>query len=177
MEINPYAAPQSEVLQIDTEDEVIRRKHIETEAALKSVGFLYYFGAFFMIFAGVMGLRGIPLQGMEGASPVVVGAILLILGVGQGIAAYGIRRLKSWSRIPTAIFATIGLLGFPIGTLISIYVLVKLSSAQGKFVMTPEYHRIMAATPHVKRKSGILKLFVIVLLIIIVIGIVVALLA
>lgn len=42
MEINPYAAPQSQILQSTSQDELIREEHINTEATLKSVGILYY---------------------------------------------------------------------------------------------------------------------------------------
>ena len=42
MEINPYAAPQSQVLQATSQDELIRQEHINTEASIKSVGLLYY---------------------------------------------------------------------------------------------------------------------------------------
>jgi hypothetical protein len=44
MEQNPYAAPQSQVLQSTTSDEAIRKEHINTEATIKSVGVLYYLG-------------------------------------------------------------------------------------------------------------------------------------
>jgi hypothetical protein len=35
--------------------------------------------------------------------------------------------------------------------LINAYILVKVLGKQGRFVMTPEYHDIIAATPHVKK--------------------------
>ena len=60
MEQNPYAAPQSQILQSSTTEEAIRREHINTEATIKSVGVLYYLGALllplavaFSIFAAI----------------------------------------------------------------------------------------------------------------------------
>ena len=70
---------------------------------------------------------------------------------GCGIA---IRRLRKWSRVVATIFACIGLLGFPVGTLISAYILYLLLSAQGTMVFSSEYQQIIAETPHVKYQSS-----------------------
>jgi hypothetical protein len=61
-----------------------------------------------------------------------------------------------------------------LGTLINVYILVKLCGKQGSFVMTPEYQRIIAATPHVKRKSSIASMVLLAILIIVLIGIIAA---
>ena len=175
MEINPYAAPQSQVLQTTSQDELIRQEHINTEATIKSVGMLYYLGAFMVVFYGV----GSIIIGISSGSDalwgsILIGVVLLAIGVGQGVVAYGLRRLQSWSRIPTVIISCIGLIGIPIGTLISIYILVKILGKQGKFVMTPEYQRIIAATPGVKRRQSLVAWVLLILLIIILIGIIAA---
>jgi hypothetical protein len=68
----------------------------------------------------------------------------------------------------------IGLLGFPLGTLINIYILVKILGQQGQFVLTPEYQRIIAATPHVKQKTSIVVWVLLILLLVILIGIIAA---
>ena len=172
MEINPYAAPQSQVLQATSEDELTRRSHINTEATIKSVGILYYLGALALTLVGGSALAsGNPGRGVD---DLAIGVIILILGIGQGVAAYGLRRLKSWARIPAIIISCIGLLGFPVGTLINIYILVKVLGKQGQFVMTPEYQRIIAATPHVKRKTSMVTWVLLILLIVILIGIIAA---
>jgi len=77
-------------------------------------------------------------------------------------------------RIPTIIISCIGLLGFPLGTLINAYILVKVCGKQGQFVMTPEYHRIIEVTPHVKRKTSIAAMVLLAILIILLIGIIAA---
>lgn len=172
MEFNPYAAPQSQVLQATPQAEIERMQHINTEATIKSVGFLYYLGAFVLILLGISGLLGNKID--DEVPPILIGAIFLLLGVGQGVVGYGLRRLRSWARIPTIVLSSIGLLGFPVGTLINVYILVKVLGKQGKFVMTPEYQQIIAATPHVKRKSSIVALVLLALLLIVLIGIIAA---
>ena len=175
MELNPYAAPQSQVLQSTSLDELTRQEHINTEATIKSVGLLYYLGAFIVVLSGLLCIiLGIS-SGRDAAwVSRLSGVVLLAIGVGQGVVAYGLRRLQSWARIPTVILSSIGLIGFPVGTLINIYILVKILGQQGKFVMTPEYQRIIAATPHVKRKTSIVVKVLLVLLLIILIGIIAA---
>ncbi|MDZ4405582.1 hypothetical protein [Prosthecobacter sp.] len=172
MEFNPYAAPQSQVLQVTSQAELDRRQHINTEATIKSVGTLYYLGAFVLILVGIAGLAGSRLD--KDVSPLLLGAILLAVGVGQGVVAYGLNRLQSWARIPTVIFSCLGLFAFPLGTLINAYILVKVLGKQGKFVMTPEYKEIIAATPHVKRKTSVVTWVLLILLIIVLIGVIAA---
>ncbi|MCF7785717.1 MAG: hypothetical protein K9N47_06320 [Prosthecobacter sp.] len=175
MEINPYAAPQAQVLQTTSQDELVRKEHINTEATIKSVGILYYLGSFGLVLYGV-GSIGMSISARSDASwvGILIGVVLLAFGIGQGIVAYGLRRLQNWARIPTIILSSIGLLGFPIGTLINIYILVKVSGQQGKFIMTPEYQRIIAATPHVKRKTSVVVWVILIALIILLIGIIAA---
>lgn len=149
MEMNPYAPPQASIrppaLPSRVDAESLRREHINTEASIKSVGILYYLGAVLGIAVGAS---------MLGSDDVGSAALLLSIGVVQLVAGFGLRRLRSWARIPTIIVSGIGLLGFPIGTLISAYILFNLLGKQGRYVMTPEYRQIIAATPHVKNKTS-----------------------
>ncbi|MCB1277094.1 hypothetical protein [Prosthecobacter sp.] len=172
MEFNPYAAPQSRVLQVTPQAEIDRMQHINTEATIKSVGVLYYLGALALTVAGVAAFTGREIE--EGVPPQLLGAIFVAMGAGQGVVGYGLRGLQSWARIPTVIFSCIGLIGFPLGTLINAYILAKVLGKQGKFVMTPEYKEIIAATPHVKRKTSIVVWVLLILLLIILIGIIAA---
>jgi hypothetical protein len=168
MEQNPYAAPQSQILQSSTTEEAIRREHINTEATIKSVGVLYYLGALLLPLAGAFSIfAAIKSNDTE---QLVGGIFFVVLGIGQGFVAFGLRRLRAWARMPTVIFSCIGLLGFPVGTLINAYILVKVLSKQGKFVMTEEYQRIIAVTPHIKRKTSIVVIILLVLLVLVLIG-------
>lgn len=65
------------------------------------------------------------------------------------------RKLKSWARIPTAILSGIGLLGFPVGTLINGYILYLVFSRKGVTVFSDDYKRVIAETPHIKYRTSI----------------------
>lgn len=176
MEINPYAAPQSQVLQATPQDEIVRNEHLNTEAAIKSAGLLYYLGSLALIAIGVIAL--ISKDPGKTGFDIFLGMIFLLLGIGMGVAAYGLRRLQSWARPLTILLSSIaviiGLINLSWGIVIHIYILAKMLGKQGRFVMSPEYQRIIAATPHVKRKTSIVVKVLLVLLLIILIGIIAA---
>ena len=81
-------------------------------------------------------------------------------------AAGGLRNLRPWVRIPTIILSIIGLIGFPLGTLISAYILYLMFAAKSKMVFSPEYREIIAATPHLRYRTSFLKTVLVVILII-----------
>lgn len=172
MEFNPYAAPQSQVLQVTSEDEAVRRAHIDTEATLKTVGLLYYLAAAGLAAASWSSLTGGRNDLESGA--LLAGGLMIMFGLGMGFTGYGLRRLRSWARIPTILFSCIGLLGFPMGTLINAIILIRTAGKKGGFVLTPEYHRIISATPHVKRKNSIVAMVLLAILLIALIGIIAA---
>lgn len=155
MQPNPYAPPASTTLSASQTDsanaEALRREHIGTENNIRAVGLLFYLAALGMLLAG-LGPFLAARNGME-ASGASTGALLMALAVGYLVTAYGLRRLRGWSRIPTILLSGLGLLSFPIGTLINAYILYKVLSKQGRFVMKPAYQKIIAATPHVKYKT------------------------
>ena len=155
MEPNPYAPPLTPTLTAQptllANAEALRREHIGTETNLRAVGLLFYLAAIGMLLAGLGPV--IAAQGRPDSMDVTTSALLLGLGVGYLVTAFGLRRLRGWARIPTLILSGLGLLGFPIGTLINGYILLKVLSKQGRFVMTPDYQRIIAATPKVKYKT------------------------
>lgn len=176
MEINPYAAPQSQVLQATSHDERIREEHIKTEATIKSIGLLFYLAAFVLVAVCVSLLAG-SAHGMTGGT-LLGGGICVLLTFGVGATAYGLRRLRGWARIPAIVISTIvliiGLINLSLGVIIHIYILAKLMGKEARFIMTPEYQRIIAATPHVKYKTSILVKVLLALLLILLIGIIVA---
>ena len=179
MEINSYAAPQSKVFQATSEDELTRKAYIETEESIKSLSVLYYFGAPVLTALGAAPFAyKLP---DKNALQLLAGGMLL-MGIGMAVTAYGLSRLQSWSRITTIILSSIaliiGLINLPKGTLFyifhvfHIFILVKMMGKRVQFVMTPEYQRIIAATPHVKWETSIGMKVLLVLLLIILIGII-----
>jgi hypothetical protein len=174
MELNPYAAPRTQNLlpPAPSQVEATRAAHIETEATIKAVAGLILLFAALMLLVGSLSFNEKP--GCA-TSPFMTGPVLVVLSLVLGAVGVGMRRLRSWARIPGALVSSIGLLGFPIGTLISGYALVKLLGRQGRLVMSEEYREIIVATPHVKRKTSVvLKVLLFVLLAIIAIGIIAA---
>jgi hypothetical protein len=150
---NPYAAPAARVEDIpaNAEAEAIRKAHISHEASIKAVGVLYYLGGIGVSIAAIGSLVG----GRDAAS-VGLGVGLLLVGVGQFFAGWGVRAFRGWGRVAGCILSAIGLIGFPIGTLINGYILYLFLSKKGRMIFSPEYQDIIAATPDVKYRTSII---------------------
>jgi hypothetical protein len=144
---NPYAAPAASVDDVpeSPEKEAIRREHINHEASIKAVGFLYYLGGVLVTIGGIAQLAVEP----------GVGIALLVLGAGQFVAGWGVRALRPWGRIAGCVVSGIGLLGFPIGTLINAYILYLFLSKKGRTIFAPAYREVIDATPHVKYRTSV----------------------
>jgi hypothetical protein len=150
---NPYAAPAAPVEDVspNAEAEAIRREHLTHEASIKAVGFLYYLGGVLVTIGGLASLSGQPDAGAVGAA---IG--LVIVGIGQFFAGWGVRALTKWGRVLGCVLSGLGLLAFPIGTAINAYILYLFLSKKGRTIFAPEYKDVIAATPHVKYRTSIL---------------------
>lgn len=125
--------------------EQTRKTHLSHEASVQSIGVLYYLGGGFLILIGAM----------MAAMMSVAGVFLLLMGAGQIWVGTGLRRLKGWARIPTAVLSVIGLLAIPIGTLINAYILYLLFCRKGNTVFSEEYRRVIEQTPGIKYRTSI----------------------
>jgi hypothetical protein len=169
--INPYAPPQARVDDVSGADpaaEAIRREHIQHETSVRSIGLLYYLGGTVMVLGGIAVLVGATLAQPPGNAvvAVVVGSILYLgLGVLSLFVARGVRQLRDWARTTTIVLSFIGLLAFPVGTLINGYILYLLFSAKGKRVFAPDYAAIVAATPHITYRTSLAAWIVLALLV------------
>ncbi len=136
--------------------EAIRNAHLKHEASIKSVGILYYLGGTFLILAGLGGVvvAFAPGSGQSGVG-ILVSLLFLLLAVCQFIVGRGLRQLRPWARTPTAILSGIGLLGFPLGTLINGYIMYLVLSDKGRKIMSEDYARVVEQTPHIKYKTSI----------------------
>ena len=179
MNENPYAAPQTMGVIDDapTGDETIRQQYLRHEASVKSIGSLYLVGAILLVPFGLYLLIGGILELAKGDSTAIgvatMGAVYLGLGALQAATAIGLRRLQPWARVVAALLSLFGLLAFPLGTLISGYFLWLLLSKKGAFIVSDEYRRVVAATPHIKYKSSIIVVaFLVLLVILVVMGII-----
>lgn len=157
MDENPYVVPQTEVVNPAAagNEEMDRRAHISTESSIKSVGCLYILGAIVTVFSGVAVFASINASSYGGeTSEMVIAALIIVLGILGFCGAIGCFGLKPWSRIAVGICSGVGLLGFPLGTVINAYILYLFFSPKGARVFRPDYKGVIAATPHVKMKTS-----------------------
>ena len=156
MTFNPYEAPQAPVLTVEREspDEIVRKRHIAHEASVKSVGLLYWLGGGLVSFFSVIAMMSV--FAPHSRSPELGFPIIsLVLGVVNIWTGTEVRKLTKTGRRMSAVFAAIGLLAFPVGTLINIYIFYLLFSQKGTMVFSAAYKEIIAATPHIKYKTSI----------------------
>ena len=174
---NPYAPPRAHVDDVapaESAAEAIRREHIQHETSVRAIGSLYYFGAVLMLLVGIVLVAGFSVQPqttpeLRGLAT-ITGFIYLVLGVVSIVVGRGLRRLQPWARIASIVLSLIGLLGFPIGTLINGYFLYLLFAEKGRRVFASDYAAIVAATPHVKYRTSVVTWIVLGLLLLVIVG-------
>jgi len=151
---NPYQAPVSFDDPLNTasqggDAESIRRAHIKHEAQVKSIGSLYWIGAIFT----VIGLFAMPLNGRN-AEDFAILSLFVCLVLLQIVIGTGLRRLKPWSRIAGIVLSGIGLLAFPVGTVINLIIILILASKKSGIIFSQDYRGVIAATPHVRYRTS-----------------------
>lgn len=167
---NPFAAPASLDHARDgmgSDAERIRRELIGHEASIQSIGLLYLLGSFLVTIAGI-GMAAVA-SGQVGRDPeaesvILIGGLLVLVGLAQGVVGFGLRRLRPWTKIPVGVISGIGLLGIPLGTIINGYILYLMFSEKGSRVLSPEYQEIIRETPHIKYQTSIIVKILLVLL-------------
>ncbi len=165
-DLNPYQAPLADepanVLAGD--DEQIRRIHLSHEAALRSFGTLFYLGAV-VLSVGVIAFLTLAINAQSTTLVLVrLGGIAIL----QFVAGWSLRGLTTLGRILATILGLLGLLWFPVGTLINGYLLYLLWSPKGAMVFSARYREIMQATPHIRYRTSPLVWFFLVLLVLVV---------
>lgn len=178
MDQNPYAVEASTYLapQELTDVESIRKRYLGHEASVKSIGTLYLLGGVFSLLisavyliAGISSFTDTGPNDFGGPSlglfTLAIGVVFFSLGVLQIWSGIGVRKLRPAARIGATVISTIGLLGFPIGTLVSAYFLYLLLSEKGSYVFSDAYKQVIAQTPHMRYKTSILTWIVVILLV------------
>lgn len=183
---NPFAAPltettrEDEAIAVGGDEEALRRQHLNHEASIKSIGMLYYIGTVFCLVVAAFTFFSLALVAPDRFNGELSGALISIaifgsIGLAQGVVGYYLRKLNPKARPWAIVLSLIGLIGFPIGTLINLYFLYLLISKKGAFVLSEEYQQIVAATPHIKYKTSIVVwIFLGLLFVLIVLGVVAA---
>lgn len=89
-----------------------------------------------------------------GVAAILPALLLLVFGLAQWWVGSGLRALRPKVRIPAGIISGIGLLAFPIGTVINGYVLYLLFSQKGTTVFSDDYRRLIERTPQIQYKTS-----------------------
>lgn len=94
---------------------------------ITAIAILDFLGAAAMLLSGGA-VTAVGLSGEEASAAVMValGVFFLVIGIGYGAAGVGLMRLRPFGRTLQIILSIVGLLGFPIGTILSILILVYL---------------------------------------------------
>ena len=182
---NPFEAPQTPLTipgseHATSDDERVRNEHLKHEASLQGVGSLWILGGFFTLLGGLGAIAAVFAGGDGAAIGVAIGiaGIYLALGGASLWTGWMLRKVNPKARIPATILAAFGLLGIPIGTLISAYILYLLHSQKGRLVLSDEYRAIIDRTPHIKYKmSWIVTAFALLLLFVLIAFVVVGIMA
>jgi len=138
--------------------ETVRKQYLTHEASLKSIGVLYLIGSVIMLGIGAVSICGLmPDNHQEQSAAFQWGFGLFFIAIGalQFQVGRWLRVLNPKARTPATIFAILGLLGFPFGTLINGYILYLLRSKKGDMVFSESYREVITATPHIKYKTSI----------------------
>jgi hypothetical protein len=148
---NPFASPMADVspyLRVTPgelgEMERVRRCYLRHEAAVQSVGRLYYLGAAAFFCVGLYLLFSATDSPPFGPAVLLIGMGVVSIPLGQGL-----QQLRPWSRSPVGILAAIGVAGFMTAP-ISGYILYLLFSPNGTMVFSQHYQEIVRQTPHLR---------------------------
>jgi len=150
---NPYSAPTARVEDTDQgEAETIRRAHLNHETSVKGAGSFYLLGGILLTIGAVLALAA---GGVTDGADAIVAFVVMGIGAAQLWAGLKVRALQRGGRIAGGLLSSLGLLAFPIGTLINGYILWLFFSDKGRTVFSDAYRDVIAATPHVKAKTSI----------------------
>lgn len=155
----PHAEVKDIILSGNPDAPKIRREHLNHEANIKAVGVLYLLSATIGFLAGALFLF-VSFSAAQSEFPVAFGVGMAVFMIALSVfyvwIGRGLRSLNPVVRIPAAVLSALGLLGFPIGTLINGYILYLLLSRKGTMVFSDEYKQIIADTPYIKYHISII---------------------
>ncbi|MCG8459856.1 MAG: hypothetical protein MI919_26550 [Holophagales bacterium] len=152
--VNPYAPPAADLSPgVGSEAEEVRRRLLSHEASIRAIGTLYLIGFWFLLFASV-GTLAVVIAEPTGELMLVASFYALFAMINRFLGK-GLRNLDPKVRTGVTILSVIGLLGFPLGTLISAYVLWLIHSEKGKQVLSEGYRQIVEMTPHIRYKTPV----------------------
>ncbi|MCB9654223.1 MAG: hypothetical protein H6729_08870 [Deltaproteobacteria bacterium] len=140
--------------------ERIRKEHLTAETNIRSIGTLHIVGAIL----GSLGMVAVAIPAFMGKeelpAPLSIAVVATWCAIGLVYAAHmasgiGLRKLRRWARIPSVVLSALGLLAFPVGTLIGgifLYVLLNKKAAR---IFAPDYEAIVRQTPHIRYRTSV----------------------
>lgn len=186
-DFNPFASPLADeavdpLVSGDAEtDEATRRRLLNRETSIKSISLLFFLQAFFTGLIARSAL--VPLFEDGGATPVQLGscvaifACLICIASLQVWSGRSLRKFNRTARAPSICLSALMMVSFPVGTLLGVYCLFLLRGQKGKEVLSPEYQRVVAATPHIKYRTPIVNWILLLLVVLLALGVALALTA
>jgi hypothetical protein len=161
-ELNPYSAPQAEVLTVPEAAETERREHLGAETRLRALGALLHVWGLLLLLLLLRvwrifnDMEGIPRTNWLG-SPV------FSMALGGLLLGFQLYRLRSWAAWVLVLLFALGLLGSlmdfrqPVeavaSTLICAAVLVLLLNRRARRVLASDYRHIIHHTPHIAHRG------------------------
>lgn len=137
----------------------LRRQYLGQETSLRSGGVLFLLLGAILSILGVLwftnswpaATSALP----RNSSTVPLGMAVVAIGGFLFVTGLALRQLRPSARIPSIVFAAVGLLVIPFGTLIGAYLLYLLFSKRGRFILSTDYRLIVAATPQIKYRVSV----------------------
>ena len=119
-----------------------------------ALAILHFVGGAFLLLGGALGLFVSASEApSERAVSIVLASVFLIFGAASLAAGIGLWKMREWGRVLQIVLACIGLIGIPLGTIISILLLVYFTRPHVKLLfsgkrldqMTQEEVAVLAA--------------------------------
>jgi hypothetical protein len=154
--MNPYAPTElvSDPVS-ESSDERIRQRHLAHESSIKGIGGLFMLGGVLLLLISGVGLMAAISGRPDSGEAMILSGVYLFFGIFQFWVGRGLRAFDSVARRFGILLSALGLLFIPIGTLINGYFLYLLCGKKGRFVFSPDYARIRAATPNMRYRTSI----------------------
>jgi hypothetical protein len=174
-ELNTCPTLHAELLVQASEAEAVRRNHISQEVSIRALGNLYLFAGILVVFLIALALTG----GIRAPSTVMLwqwGPVLILIGVASIVVGIGLRMLQGWASIAAIVLCIMlgvfNLMALPGSKVVALVlpggIILTLLSAKSRWVVSRDYKRIIAETPHLKPRTSIAAWLLIALLMIIV---------
>lgn len=175
-QLNPYLPPKAGLHPAGSHAEETRQLHLEHEAGVRGLGLFILLVGLAMVWGAGLDLFSQLKRGVFSAS-FPGSAAWFLIGLSYLIIGPGLRGLRRWAHraavVVEAVACVVTLLGPDptIGFIFHAAVGLSLLGPRTRRVVSPDYRRIMAATPKVKKKTSSVAWALLGLLLILLMGI------